>query len=171
MANPLRAARHWATVAQLEAYAGPRIEDFAFVVELGALFRWVVGSTATADGVTVIGHTGGTNGRWIRLRTPIKGDDLATGDATIHVTGNFLRVLPVSTLLANSTLTLGTTNAAEGDELTVTRADVEAFTYQIDNGGVGAGTLCTMPISTAYWADFYYDGTNWSMTRGGALPT
>jgi hypothetical protein len=121
--------------------------------------------------MTVLDHTGGTEGKWIRVRLPVKGTDLTDADASVGVGGNYLRLLPASTLGANRTATLNTTNAAAGDVLTITRADTEAYTYQIDNGGVGGGTLCTFPVSTAYWADFHFDGTDWELIRGGALPT
>lgn len=171
MANPLRAARCWDTIAQIQAHVGSQIEDWAHVRELGALFRWVVGSTLTADSFSVLTHSGGTDGRWIRQRMPTLGTVLTDADATIYVTGKTKRVLPAGTLTDNRTATLGTTNAASGDEMTIVRRDTGAYTLAVVNGGVGAGTLCTMPVSAAYWADFYFDGTNWSLLRGGALPT
>lgn len=171
MANPPRAARHWETIDLLESYHGQAIEDFAYVDELGATFKWEVDSTATADDFSVLTHNGGTAGRWIRQRLVLTGTALGDGDATIYVAGGLERIMPVSTLTGNSALTLGTTNAASGDVLTVTRRDVEAYTYQVVNGGPAAGTLCTLPVSLAYWADFRFDGTDWAMLRGGALPT
>ena len=171
MANPPRAARHWATVAILEGYPGSKLEDFAFVDALGAPFKWVVDDTSTADDFTVLDASGGTSGQWVRQRVSITGDDLTDADATIHVGGKFLRQLPAATLGANRTLTLGTTNAATDDVLRVVRYDVGAYTYQIDNGGAGGGTLCTMPVGTAYWAEFRFDGTDWVLIGGGALPT
>ena len=155
----------------MESDQGPQLAHYEMPLDVPALFKWVAGDTSTADDVTVLTHTGGTAGRWIRVRLDVLGDDLTDADATIYVTGNFRRELPAATLGDNRTLTLGTTNAAAGDELTIVRRDVGAYTYQIDNGGAGGGTLCTLPVSTAYWADFHFDGTDWSVTRGGALPT
>lgn len=155
----------------MESDQGPQLAHYELPLDVPALFKWVAGDTSTADDVTVLSHTGGTAGRWIRVRLNPVGSDLTDADATIHVTGNFRRELPASTLTANRVLTLGTTNAVAGDELTIVRYDAGAYTYQIDNGGAGAGTLCTFPVSAAYWADFAFDGTNWAVKRGGALPT
>ena len=154
----------------MEADQGPSIEHYNIPLDFPRLYKFVVGSTATADDVAVLANTGGTNGRWIMVRCPIKGDDLADGDATTNVGDGLWRVLPLSTLTDNATLTLGTTNAAAGDVVTVTRLDAEAYTYAIANGGGGGGTLTTFASATPSWGDFYYDGTNWSLMRAGEMP-
>ncbi len=51
----------------LSARSGTSYQRVAYVVELAATFEWVPGSTAAVDNVTVIGHTGGTVGRWLVL--------------------------------------------------------------------------------------------------------
>lgn len=170
MANPRRAATIRTSKAAMAADVGPRIEHYNMPLDFPRLYKFVVGSTATADGVAVLDHNGGTAGKWLLVRTPVKGDNLTNADATIHVGGGFWRVLPASTLSDNRVLTLGTTNAAEGDVVTVTRLDAEAYTYAIANGGGGGGTLTTFASATPSWADFYYDGTNWSLMRAGEMP-
>ena len=170
MANPRRAATIRTSVAAIEADVGPEVEHYNVPLDMPALFRFVVGSSDTADSVAVLSHNGGTAGRWLRVRLPIKGSDLTDADATIQVGGNYWRVLPAATLSANRQLTLGTTNAAAGDQITITRQDVGAFTYAVVNGGAGAGTLVTLPVSKAAFADFYYDGTNWLLVRAATMP-
>lgn len=168
--DPPRAATIRTSVSVIESDQGPRIAHYERPLDYAKLYQWIVDDASTADDVAVLSHTGGTAGRWHLVRIDDLGDDLTDADATIYVGGKFDRVLPASTLTVNRTLTLGTTNAAAGDKLTIVRRDVEAYTYQIDNGGAGGGTLCTMPVSTAYWATFRFDGTDWSVWSGGALP-
>jgi hypothetical protein len=79
-------------------------------------------------------------------------------------------VLQASTLSANRTATLSTTGAIEDDEITITRLDVEAWTYAIVNGGAGGGTLTTLPASQRWFATFYFDGTNWLLKAAGQMP-
>ncbi|UCC74308.1 MAG: hypothetical protein JSV86_07055 [Gemmatimonadota bacterium] len=171
MANPPRAAQIRYSRNVIESALGPRITHYEIPRDKPAIYRWVVGDSSTADDVTVLSHTGGTEGRWIRLRLPVKGEDLGDGAASIGVGGDYLRILPGGTLTGDSVATLNTTNAATGDILTIVRQDLGAYTYQIVNGGPGGAALCTFPVSLAYWADFHFDGTNWELIRGGALPT
>lgn len=161
-----------ASIATIQASPGPLVEKVWMALgKLSRLYRWAYGSAATTDGVTVLAGSGGAEGRWILQRTPDKGANLTDADATIQVGEEFWRAMPVATLTANRAITLGTTNAAEGDILEITRLDVGAYTLAIINGGAGAGTLITMPVSSRYWAAFYFDGTNWSLRRGGAMAT
>lgn len=156
--------------ANIEADQGAELEHYTIPLDLPRLYKWIAGNQADADDVAVLEHSGGTIGRHHLVRCPDKGADLTDADATIQVGGNFWRVLPAATLTANHMLTLGTTNAADGDVIEVTRLDSTAFTYAIVNGGPGAGTLCTFPISVRTWGRFCFDGTNWSLRAGGQLP-
>ncbi len=69
----------------------------------------------------------------------------------------------------NGTLTLGTVGAAAGDRIHITRSDLAAFTYAIVNGGAGAGTLCTLPVSKLSSVVMQFDGTNWLVKDIGQL--
>jgi hypothetical protein len=89
-----------------------------------------------------------------------------TATQTIQITGGNWRTIP--TLGQGGTLTVGTTGAVAGDELTITRTSTDAQTYAIVNGGTGAGTLVTMPNSKINFADIQFDGTNWALKRTGA---
>ncbi|MFQ5425417.1 MAG: hypothetical protein ACE5F9_15740 [Phycisphaerae bacterium] len=157
-------------MAAIQADVGPMVEHYNVPLDMPALYRFAVGDTSTADGVAVLSHNGGTAGRWLRVRLPIKGSDLTDADATIQVGGNYWRVLPAATLSANRQLTLGTTNAAAGDIVTVTRLDMTANTYAIVNGGPAAGTLVTLAVSVKAFADLYFDGTDWLLMRAAAMP-
>lgn len=89
------------------------------------------------------------------------GAALTDADATVQPAGKYWRTLPAATLTVGRTLTLGTTNAAAGDQFTITRLDATANTYAIVNGGVGAGTLYTFPVSKTGFFVAEFDGTNW----------
>lgn len=164
-----RAAEIITTAASLATQRGPVIPHYAIPLDIPALFKWVPGGTDTEDDVTVLGYQGGTPGVWRRVRLPIQGDDLTDANATIDPRGNYLRVLPASTLSTNRVATMGTTNALEGDIITVVRRDVGAFTYTINNGGAGGGTLVTFPVSVQAFADLYFDGTNWLKIRAAQM--
>ncbi len=170
MANPRRAATIRLGSTYMASDRGPQVPHYNMPLNMPALYKWVPGSTATVDGVMVLGHSGGTSGRWIRARMQLQGDDLGDGNATIQVGGNLWRVLPAGTLSTNSQLTLGTTNAAEGDIITITRLDIGAYTYAVVNGGPAAGTLTTFPVSTKAFGDFYFNGTNWTPQRAAVMP-
>lgn len=152
------------TVDSVQSSPGPLYSPkFAIALD-GAqgIYRWVRGSTATDDAWTTLEPSGGMLGAWELLGFPDKGDDLTDASATIQVGGKPWRVLPASTLSANRTLTLGTTNARAGYRIRITREDVGAYTYAVANGGPGAGTLVTFPVSSRAYGIFYFDGTNWS---------
>lgn len=67
----------------------------------------------------------------------------------------------------NRTVTLGTTGAYAGDQMSFTRNGTEAFTVAFVNGGPGAGTMLTWPASKQNSAIFQYDGTNWKLRQCG----
>lgn len=98
------------------------------------------------------------------------GTNLTDADATVAVGGGLWRKLVAGTLTDNRTATLGTSGAAAGDQITITRTDVEAFTYAIVNGGGGGGTLLTLPASKLGWVKCQYDGTNWALREFGMQP-
>lgn len=95
------------------------------------------------------------------------GANLTDADATIQITAGAWRKLPAATLSAGRALTLGTTGAVAGDQITVTRLDATANTYAVINGGAGAGTLLTMPASKVNFGLFQFDGTNWALRACG----
>jgi hypothetical protein len=154
-----RAAAIWPSLANLRASIPPIVEQYLHVIGVPGLFRFVPESSDTDDGWTVVAPSG--NGRYVRVAEPDKGANLSGTSQTIYVTGGPWRVLPAASLTAGITITLGTTGAQEGDTIELTRLDATAYTVAIVNGGAGAGTLCTMPISSRAWGLFYFDGTNW----------
>lgn len=93
------------------------------------------------------------------------------GDASVSiaVASGSEFILPRGTLTANRTLTLSTTGAVTGEVVRVTREDSTAFTLAIVNGGAGAGTLYTFPVSVTRVADFRFDGTNWALSGNAAI--
>lgn len=102
--------------------------------------------------------------------TPITavGADLANADATVQRAARVTWfTLPAATLSTNRTVTLGTTGATVGDEILVTRLDATANTLAIANGGAGAGTLVTLPVSKVNFARARFDGTNWKLMSCG----
>lgn len=80
MANPPRAATIRGTVTQVEASPGPAVEQFCIPLDYPALFKWVVGDTSTVDHTSVLGHTGGTIGRWkiVAQNPPWLGETIIT---------------------------------------------------------------------------------------------
>lgn len=170
MAIERRAAKIFTAVTNLEADSGPRVAKYAITLDTGALYVWVPDDATTADGLNVLAATGGYAGRWHRVPLgPQKGTDLTNADASIGVAGKRLRVLPAGTLGANRVLTLLAAGASVRDTLRITRLDVGAYTYQIDDD-VGSTTLTTLPVSERWFADFYFTGTNWILTAAGQMP-
>jgi hypothetical protein len=95
--------------------------------------------------------------------------NLSNGDALIIAPGWY--VLPAGTLSANHTATLETGGVfVAGSQVTITRQDTTAHTYQIINGGVGGGTW-TLPASTFGFIKCQFDGTNWAMREIGTSGT
>jgi hypothetical protein len=156
-----------ATVANMQTRRGPPIAHYNLALDVGRVYRFEVANVLVDDGLTVLDVSGGTPGRWLEVRRVLDGVDLVDGAQDLTVGGNVLRFLPAATLTANSVATLKTTNAERGDVIRITREDVGAFTFAVDNDGPGAGTLHTFPVSVAGWAEFYFDGTNWRRTAFG----
>lgn len=98
------------------------------------------------------------------------GANLTDANATVQVSEGAHRRLPAATLSANRTITLGTTNAKAGDQIEFMRLDLTAFTLAFVNGGAGAGTLLTLPVSKLGCARFQFDGTNWFLRSFGMQP-
>lgn len=90
--------------------------------------------------------------------------DTATQTLTPVAGGGWYK-LP--TLSQGGTLTVNAGAAVAGDQIQITRTDTHAFTYAIVNGGVGGGTLATMPVSKANSAMLQFDGTNWALRQIG----
>ena len=165
MATERKAPTVYATAAALASEPGPRTDErYAYVRSLGAMFRWELGATDTADDLNFIAPSGGSPGRWHRIVTADRGDDLTDASSTITVSGNRWRVLPTGTLTANRTVTLGVDGAQAGDVIVITRKDLENYTYSVANGGPGAGTIATLG-NTGGDAEFSFDGTNWVTKR------
>jgi hypothetical protein len=52
-----------------------------------------------------------------------------------------------------------------GDTIELARLDTTAFTLAVINGGAGAGTLITMPVSVGLYTNYTFGGTNWTLTE------
>lgn len=126
---------------------------------LGALYGWHKYLRAFLKAIDVLDNS----------ERGAKGTNLTDASVTIQVTQGPWRALPAATLSANRSITLGTTGAFAGDKITITRLDVTAFTLAIVNGGVGAGTLITYPVSKLGSGIFQFDGTNWALKTLGSL--
>tara|TARA_B100001123_G_scaffold393807_1_gene474064 strand:- start:42 stop:557 length:516 start_codon:yes stop_codon:yes gene_type:complete len=162
------AATVYDTPDTLASNPGPQGSTrYAFVRTLAATYRWALGDVSTADGIAVIGVSGGAQGRWIRIRPESRGDDLPDADGIIEVGGNYWRVLAEGILTAPRVLLLGTVNAARGDVLTITRHDTSPNALTIDNAGPLGGTLVT--LTGAGWLDAEFDGADWLTKRTGTI--
>lgn len=64
MATERRSVAVYATAAALTQEAGPIITKYA-LLESGRLYEWTPADESTVDNINVIGHTGGTVGRWL----------------------------------------------------------------------------------------------------------
>lgn len=122
----------------------------------------------TADaGVTV----DGAKIRDGKYQQPARGTNLTDADATIELdAGNWRRL--VSAISANRVLTLGvagTSPPQAGEEITITRLDGAAFTYQVDNGGAGAGTLATFASAVNGSIKAQFDGADWLVKEFGTF--
>jgi hypothetical protein len=99
------------------------------------------------------------------LLTGAMGASLADEDATITVAQGQRRAMPASTMSANRSLTLSDSGAVAGDTIELARLDTTAFTLAVINGGAGAGTLITMPVSVGLYTKYTFGGTNWTLTE------
>lgn len=116
---------------------------------------------ADATGIVWISSKGAAKAFFFaRLATALLGN----ADATVLATTASEFTLPPATLSANRSVTLGTAGAVAGEVIRIVRLDKTAFTLAIINGGAGAGTLITLPVSAGRIADFVFDGTNWALS-------
>lgn len=129
------------------------------------LWKFDLSSTATAGDDCLVPTSG--SGRFLRVakKRSAPGADLTDASPTIVVTDGKWRRLPAATLSAPRTITIGTTGAVAGDELTITRIDATANTLTIVDGGSGTPTLLVMPNSKTGFVDMYFNGTNWIVIR------
>jgi len=67
------------------------------------------------------------------------------------------------TMSQNSAVTLVTTGAVAGDEITISRTDASAHTLTVTNGGGGAGNLAVLVASKVGFCKGWFDGTNWNL--------
>lgn len=154
---------------------GPDSAHYNMPLDRGRTYRWEPGSILDADGIAVIASNGaGSPGRWLLVREPVLGADLAdVASQTINVGdtggdgGDYWRRFPAASQL--STVTLGTVNAEAGDVITITRTDLGVEIIRVLNGGVGGGTLVTFPGSAGAFGDFYFDGADWLKMRAAAM--
>lgn len=93
-----------------------------------------------------------------------RGANLTDANVTIDVTQGELRIMPAATLGAGRSITLGVTGARKGNKIVVPRLDVTANTLAFINGGPGAGTILTMPVSVMSNGVFEFDGSNWALS-------
>lgn len=128
-------------------------------------YQWIPGDVTTTDGINVLGYTGGTPGAWRRLAHEDQGAALTDASATVYVSGDSWRRLPAGTLTASRTLTLGTTNARAGYDLTISVEGTGAYAYTLANGGTNGGTLGT--FSGAGFIHAQFDGTDWKVRGFG----
>jgi hypothetical protein len=175
MANATRTVEVYLTVQALASLPGPIIPHYATTLDVPRVWQWIPGSQVTADGYEVLGHVGGSGGRWHMLHEDDRGDDLPNTDATIYLSEKPVRYLPAGTLAANHVLTVATTTNSDGSaktcepgsRMTITRLDTEAFTYRIDCAV--NGVLITLPASEAWFVDLRFDGSGWSLLRAGKM--
>ena len=168
MANERRSATIMTNVAALTSDPGPIVPHYVITLDTGALYKWIPADTTTAEGLNVLAHTGGTSGRWHRVRWDDKGTDLTDADEDVAIAGKRVRYIAASTLGANRTKELQSDAAAAGDIIRIVRLDTEAFTVAIDDEA-SASTIFTFPVSVARWAEFRFDGTNWELFGAGAM--
>lgn len=145
--------------------------------------RWLGGMSrgaATAD-ITATNLGAGPT-------TMVVGPDLAYGTAILYASSKFVRPPRTpypsadrgdtsqtltagtdemvqrwaTTLTANRTVTLSTTNAVNGDSFRVVRTGLGAFTLDV-------GGLKTIAAGTAAFVDVAYNGSAWVLTGYGAL--
>lgn len=174
---PRQAAVVHATVAHLRADPGPSVEHYAVVLEQGAaVFKSSTDPDDVAladDGINVIAATGagGVPAVWLRQSDLAndRGVDIGPGNQTIAVAGGYWRVLPAATLVANATWTLSPSGIVGFPELELTRLDTTSYTVAIVNGGVGGGTIVTLPASSRAMARVKWNGTNWTLRSSGLL--
>ncbi len=122
------------------------------------------------------GDIGGDYGRTVGMLlsaglygvlTAPRGADLGNADATIQWSEGRRRVLPAATVNAARAYTLGVAGSPvprKGVRLRVTVLDATANTKAFVNGGPGAGTLLTIPVSQVGFGEFEFNGTDWELS-------
>jgi hypothetical protein len=91
-----------------------------------------------------------------------------TATTTVQRAAKRTSFLLAGTMSQGETITLGTTGALIGDVVRIIRTSTSAQTAAIVNGGGGAGTLVTLPVSVINFAEARFDGTNWLFQMCGA---
>lgn len=165
MANPLRAATVWPSVAVLEAATGPATNGaYAVPEDRPILFEWVLGDS-TALSSTSLGHTGGSNGRWLARGSAEGiiydlGTALTDADQTLSYSlgGRWRR--QIVALTANRIKRLAASGAVAGNVLLLTREETSAFTLTVKDDVAGT-TLWTCAAGIQWVGEAIFDGTNW----------
>ena len=96
-------------------------------------------------------------------RQPIKtvGSDVGDNDVTLAVSDAPVQLFE-TTLTANHTVTLGTTDFINGNQFTIVRTGLGAYTLDV-------GGLKTIPSATAAYVEVTFNGTAWKLTGYSAL--
>lgn len=85
---------------------------------------------------------------------------LTDADASITAAQGSEHKLGAATLTADRTITIDPTGMDTDEVLRIVRTDVTAHQLIVVNGGPGAGTLYTFPVSVKKIAAFKFDGTD-----------
>lgn len=164
-----------ASATALKADPGPRLPKYAITLTDGLLYKWVPDDAtteqapATYSHPTVVGHTGGYSGRWLLVRSNDRAANLTDAAQDLYVAHGRRYVVPLGTLTVTRAKTLKDDGAAAGDVIRITRTDVEAFTMTVVDEASTA-TIFTFPVSESWFADFRFNGTNWSPEAFGQAP-
>jgi len=164
-----------ASATALKADPGPRLPKYAITLANGLLYKWVPDDAtteqapATYSHPTVVGHTGGWDGRWLLVRFDDRATDLTDAAQDIYIANGRRYVVALATLGAARAKTLKNDGAAAGDVIRITRLDVEAFDMTVVDEA-STLTIFTFPASESWFADFRFDGTNWSPDAFGQAP-
>ncbi len=144
------------------------VKSLAFIGGLGAITN--CSSIDSPDATTSThGQMSAVDKKFLDSVHSAAGTNLTdTSTQSIQVSGGSWRKLP--TLSQGGTLTVATTGAAAGDQMTITRTSTHAFSYAVVNGGTGAGTMFTFPASKSGFLDIQFDGTDWALKRAYAIP-
>lgn len=175
MAFERRSAAFYTNAAQLDALPGPLTVKFAILEDTLRVYKWIVGDTTAADGISSIAHTGGYTGRWLLLlgaATGSQGADLDnTATQQIFAADGSIREIPLATLTENVTLDFMAFGAVDGSTVRIVRYDVSAFTVTLNDNGAAAQIGNPMPAFQQWWADVRWDsdGSVWKLVGAGQL--
>lgn len=163
MSDPRRAITVAPSIAVIQSGTGPNLAQYVMPLDRPVVFRFALGDETTDDSWTALESSQGTAGRWLDIPEANLGANITftAGAATIYVGGKKRRRVVSGALSANSTITLGTTNARAGHELELSLLDNAAYTCAVVNGGSGAGTLATKASGAKHFVKVYFDGTDW----------